>query len=305
MVAKTKLNRILGLSMALLLAACSGAPTEQPSGSAPTPAADPQGARWTITEGIETPESVYFDSASGSLFISQIAGMPMDRDGNGRIVKATPDGQVVAADWVTGLNAPKGLRSHEGTLWTADIDEVIGIDIASGMITTRVKVDGAQFLNDVACGADGTVYVSDMMLSRIYAVKDGKASVFADGPDLEHPNGLLIDDGRLVVAAWGKPEADFTTKVPGRIYALDLKTKAKTLITPNPAGNFDGLESDGSGGYLATDYMAGKLVHVTPGGDIHELRKFDPGTADLGIAKQLAIIPHMNENKIVAYDLSQ
>lgn len=279
MVIVTKLDLTLSLFLAVLLSPCSGTTTnEQPSQppaaatSAPAQAAGAQGAKWTITEGIETPESVYFDSASGSLFISQVAGMPGERDGNGRIVKATPDGKVVSATWVTGLNAPKGLRSHNGTLWTADIDEVLGIEISSGKIVTRVKPQGAQFLNDVACGVDGTVYVSDMMLSRIYAVKDAKASVFADGPDLEHPNGLLIDGDRLIVASWGKPEADFTTKVPGRIVSLDLKTKKKTLITPNPVANFDGLESDGKGGYLATDYLAGKLLHIMANGDVHELK---------------------------------
>jgi sugar lactone lactonase YvrE len=233
-------------------------------------------------------------------------GQPNEKDGNGHIVKATADGKVVTAAWVTGLNAPKGLRSYRGTLWTTDIDEVVGIDIATGKITSRVKPAGAQFLNDVATGPDGTVYVSDMMLSRIYAVKDGKASIFAEGPDLEWPNGLLIAANRLIVAAWGKLEADFSTKVPGRVFALDLKTKQKTLITPNPSGNFDGLESDGKGGYLATDYLAGKLVRISPKGQIRVIREFTQGSADIGFIPKsnTVIIPHMNENKVSAYDIS-
>jgi sugar lactone lactonase YvrE len=204
------------------------------------------------------------------------------------------------------LNAPKGLRSFKGTLWTADIDEVIGIDIASGKITSRVKPAGAQFLNDVATGPDGTVYVSDMALSRIYAVKDGKATVFADGPELEWPNGLVVDGNNLIVGGWGKPEADFSTKVPGRIFSLDLKTKKKTLITPNPSGNFDGLESDGSGGYIATDYLAGKLVRISPKGEVKVIRQFMQGTADIFFIPKTntVIIPHMNENKVSAYDIS-
>jgi len=262
-------------------------------------------AKWTITNGVDTPESAYVDPASGFLFISSIEGQPTEKDGKGHIVKATTDGKVVAPAWVTGLNAPKGLRSYKGTLWVADIDEVIGIDIAGGKITSRVKPAGAQFLNDIATGPDGTVYASDTMLSRIYAVKDGKASIFADGPDLEWPNGLLVDGDRLIVAGWGKPEADFSTKVPGRVFALDLKTKKKTLITPNPSGNFDGLESDGKGGYLATDYQAGKLVQISPKGEIRLLRQFMPGTADIFFIPKsnLVIVPHMNDNKVSAYDV--
>jgi hypothetical protein len=263
-------------------------------------------AKWTITQGIVTPESAYVDPVSGFLFISSVEGQPNEKDGKGHITKATTDGKIVAASWVSGLNAPKGLRSFKGTLWTADIDEVIGIDIASGKITSRVKPAGAQFLNDVATEADGTVYVSDMMLSRIYAVKDGKATVFADGPDLEWPNGLLVDGNRLIVAGWGKPEADFTTKVPGRVFALDLTTKKKTLITPNPSGNFDGLESDGKGGFLATDYLAGKLVRISPTGDVKAIRQFMQGSADIAFMPKtnLVIVPHMNENQISAYDIS-
>ena len=63
--------------------------------------------------------------------MSQIDGNPAEKDGKGRISKLGLDGTVVTADWVTGLNAPKGLRSFGGTLWVSDIDEVIGIDIAS------------------------------------------------------------------------------------------------------------------------------------------------------------------------------
>src|SRR5262245_20726585 len=263
-------------------------------------------AKWTITEGIATPESAYVDPISGFLFISSVEGQPNEKDGKGHITKATTDGKTVSANWVTGLNAPKGLRSTKGTLWTADIDEVVGIDIATGKITSRIKINGAQFLNDVATGPEGTVYVSDMMANRIYTVKDGKVSTFAEGEDLEWPNGLLIDGGRLIVAAWGKPEADFSTKVPGRIFALDLKTKKKTLITPNPSGNFDGLESDGKGGYLATDYLAGKLVHISAKGDVQLVRQFMQGTADIAFVpgSNIVIIPHMNENKVSAYDIS-
>lgn len=280
--------------------AIADAPTLAPTTSVPP------SAGWTATDGIATPESAYYDAESGFVFTSQIDGQPTDRDGNGRIVKLNPDGSVVAADWVTGLNAPKGLRAHRGTLWTADLDELVGVDIASGNVTSRVKIDGAQFLNDVAVGGDGTVYVSDFLANRIYAVKDGTTTVFAEGEQLEYPNGLLVDGNRLVVGSWGKPDADFTTKVPGRLYALDLATKQKTLITPKPFANIDGVESDGRGGYLISDYLAGRILHVTAAGESREIRTFMPGTADIGFIPSInaVIVPHMNENRIGVYDVS-
>jgi sugar lactone lactonase YvrE len=295
----------------IALSACSSpAPTGQPPAASSAPAATAAPAAmtsgWTVTEGVDAPESVYIDAPSGSIFVSIIGGMPGDRDGNGRIMKLTPDGKVVSATWVTGLNAPKGLRSHNGTLWTADIDEVVGIDIASGRVASKLKIDGAQFLNDVAVGDDGTVYVSDMLASKIYAVKDGKASVFAEGDNVEYPNGLLVDGDRLLVGGWGKPEPDFSTKVPGHLFALDLKTKQKTLITPRPLGNIDGLELDGRGGYIVTDYQKGLLLHVSSAGESKVLKQFKAGSADIAFVPtgNIVIVPHMNENTIAAYDIS-
>ena len=135
------------LSLVILITGPACAPMAETPAPAPEPdPADPTAALWTVTEGIETPESVYLDPASGSIFVSQIAGDPGPADGNGRIVQLGLDGAVMDAAWATGLNAPKGLRSVGGVLWTADINEVIGWDIASGDEIERITVDGALFL---------------------------------------------------------------------------------------------------------------------------------------------------------------
>ena len=304
--------------LAVTVLSCGGSPDvapqsqpdqqSAPAASSPPPATQPPPAKagWTVQD-MRTPESVYLDEGSGYLYVSQINGSPGDKDGNGRISKLGLDGSVVSADWVTGLNAPKGLRSFGGTLWVADIDEVIAVEIASGKITSRLRIEGAKFLNDVATGADGTVYVSDTMVSRIHAIKDGRAAVFAEGEQLEYPNGLFVDGERLIVGGWGKPEADFTTKVPGRLYMLDLKTKQKTLITKQPLGNIDGVEQEARGGFLVTDYMAGKLIQVTATGESRVVRQFKPGLADhtfLYAQGDILIAPHMNENTVAAYDIS-
>jgi len=306
------ISRVLFLVLIITVAGCSTAPdnqkAEQPAVSPATTPAAPAAqddAKWAVTEGINAPESVYIDAEDGFIFVSNIGGAPDQRDGNGYISKLGPDGKVIAIQWVTGFNAPKGLRSYKGTLWTADLDEVVSIDIASGKVASRVKIDGAKFLNDVACGSDGTVYVSDTVGNRIYAVKNGKASVFAEGDDIEYPNGLLVEGDKLVVAGWGKPEADFTTKVPGRLFTLDLKTKTKkkTLITPEPFGNTDGIESDGQGGYIVSDYMAGTIKQVGADGKATVVKQLKQGSADIAYvpAQKLVIVPQMSENKIAAY----
>src|SRR5262245_56878945 len=159
---------------------------------------------WDLKGDFAAPESAYYHAASNSVFVSSINGQILDQDGNGYISRLSPDGKVVSAKWASGLNAPKGLRSVGNTLWVADIDEVVGMDIGSGKITSRVKVEGATFLNDLASSLDGTIYTSDSSGLKIYVVKDGKSSVFVEGADVvEQPNGLLVDGGRLILGSIG------------------------------------------------------------------------------------------------------
>src|SRR5512147_3057159 len=90
-------------------------------------AGSPATPLWSVTEGLDSPESVYYDAGSGFVFSSQIGGDAAAKDGNGRIVKLTLDGKVVDTNWAKAtLNAPKGLRAYRGTLYVVDIDEVVG-----------------------------------------------------------------------------------------------------------------------------------------------------------------------------------
>lgn len=259
---------------------------------------------WTVDKDLAAPESAYVEPESGVLYVSNIDGDGSKKDGNGYISKLSTKGEMLTAKWATGLNAPKGLRSAKGTLWVSDIDEVVGISLKDGKVTERVKIEGAKFLNDVAAGSDGTIYVSDMPASKIYAIKDGKYKLFAEGKELESPNGLLVDGDRMLLAAWGYAP-DFMPKTPGRLLSLDMKTKKVTPITTEPTGNLDGIELDGKGGYIVTDWKAGKVFHITKDGKTHLVAQFENSTADHAyLPKQnLLILPHMLQNKLVAYEL--
>lgn len=260
---------------------------------------------WSVDKGLAAPESAYLDPETGFLFVSNIDGEGAKKDGNGYISKLTPQGEVIAAKWATGLDAPKGLRSAKGKLWVSDIDQVVSISLADGKILDRIAIEGAKFLNDVAAGPDGTVYVSDMPESKIYAISGGKATLFAEGEQLESPNGLLVDGDRLLLAAWGYA-ADFMPKTPGRLLSLDLKTKNVTPITKAPTGNLDGIELDGRGGYVVTDWVAGKVFHISASGEARVVGQFAKGTADHAYLpkEKLLIMPHMMENRVVAYELA-
>jgi sugar lactone lactonase YvrE len=264
---------------------------------------------WTIDSELKAPESAYFDVDSGFLFLSQIGGGGgVAKDGDGWISKLTVDGAMVKNKWISGLNAPKGLRSHNGTLWVSDIDRIVGIDMARAKVTHDVMVPGAKFLNDVACGLDGSVYVSDTRASRIHRYKDGKLTVLAEGDEIEHPNGLLVDGKRLIVAGWGRGvQEDFVTKTPGRLFSIDLDSGDRAVITRRPFGNLDGLELDGKGGYVVSDWMAGKIFHVSKAGDVKLLMTLQKGSADhaLLVKKGWLIVPGMLQNSLTAFDVTK
>lgn len=269
------------------------------------------GEAWTVAwslgdeDGVRAPESAYYDAGSGLLFVSQMGeGGGGAKDGDGWISKLDTAGKILEDKWVVGLNAPKGLRSHRGTLWVADIDRLLAIHIASGRIAHTVEVPDAKFLNDVAIDDEGAVYVSDMQTSRIHRYHNGELSVFAEGRDLENPNGLLVENGKLIVAAWGLDmKHDFSTAVPGRLYALDLKTRQRTDLS-EPLGNLDGIEADGRGGHIVTDWVAGDVYRIRKG-EVKLIMKLPKGAADIAFLtdRDRLIMPRMLENQVTAFDL--
>lgn len=261
---------------------------------------------WEAREGLAQPESAYYEAGTGSIYVSNVAGTPDGRDGQGWIVKLGPDGSVRSAQWAKGLNAPKGLRACGGRLHVADIDEVVSIDLKTGKTARKVKIEGAVMLNDVAVDDACNVYVSDTLGSRIHRISPkGEASILAQGDKLQSPNGLDARGGTLYVAAWGLAKPDWSTETPGRLLAVSLKSKAVSPV-PGASGNLDGLERHGAR-WLVSDWVAGTVLASEANGQTKVLLHGFKGAADIGLApragKTLLLVPRMGENVVSAYDL--
>lgn len=256
------------------------------------------------TGGFSNPESVVYDKKANVLYLSNVNGPANEKDGNGYISKVSLDGKILAKEWVTGLNAPKGLAMHGNKLYTADIDTLVEIDIPSATISNRYTVADAKFLNDVAASNTGEIFVSDMMMNRIHSLKDGKFTIWLETPELESPNGLLVQGDNLILGAWGVMTEGFKTDTPGHLKSISLKDKSvKSLGDGSPIGNLDGVEADLDGDYYVTDWMAGKLLHIDKSGKSGELLVLEQGTADLAFIPDmdLILLPMMNSNKLLAY----
>jgi sugar lactone lactonase YvrE len=240
--------------------------------------------------GFKTPESVLYDAEQDVYFVSNINGKPLDVDGNGFISKVTPEGKSVELMWIDGskktsaLNAPKGLAVSGNTLYVADITFVRMFDRKTGAPKGKVAIPGATFLNDMATGPDGTLYVSDSGLragkdgfepsgsDSIYKILKGNRPVklIAD-KELGAPNGLAVDETGVWVVTFGS----------GELYKVDATGK-KEAGQKLPAGVLDGLVKLSDGTLLATSWAASAIYRGTPGGTFETIVHDVKSPADIG-----------------------
>jgi len=254
---------------------------------------------WQTEPLLEIPESVLYDAQRHIIYVSNISGSPTDKNGRGFISKLSPEGSVISLKWVTGLNAPKGSGVAGDTLYVADIDNVVKIDIETGRITARHHVEKAEFLNDIAVDSSGTVYISDMSAatSAIYRLKDGRLDVWLTDPEILRPNGLLVVGDRLVVGNSGD----------GTLKAVHIPSRRIERIAVIGSG-IDGIALDGQGNYIISDWK-GKTSRVTPSGDITVLldtteEKIQAADITVISDRDILLIPTFFDNRVMAYSLT-
>lgn len=248
--------------------------------------------KWTTQAIFKVPESVYYDHDRQIIYVSNVTGSPTDKDGTGFISKITIDGTIDKLEWVTGLNAPKGMGVTGGILYVSDISRVVWIDIASGKVTGQLEIPGATFLNDIAADKQGNVYVSDMNGNAIYMIRDGRVEVVVKSDKVTGVNGLYVDDGTLYAG------------LQDRVVSINLKTKEINDYIRN-TGGIDGLVPDGNGNYLISDWL-GSIHLIHPAKDkilLLDTKPVNAADIDFAIAKKLLLVPTFSDNRVVAYEL--
>ncbi len=256
--------------------------------------------------GFMGPESAVYDAKRNIVFVSNINGDPNVKDGNGFISTMRPDGTIIKLKWVDGLSAPLGMVLAGDRIYVSDVDRLVEIEIDKGRISGKWKARDPKFLNDTAVDSAGRVYVSDMMGNTIYRLTDGKLTAWVKDTALQSPNGLMVEGDNLLVASWGVRTEGFATSMVGHMKSIDLKTGVvSSLGNGTPVGNLDGLEPDGNGAYLVTDWMSGGLYRIASSGKADLLVDLNQGSADHEFikSKRLAIIPMMMDGTVVAYEV--
>lgn len=246
---------------------------------------------WETADVFITNESVHYESSNGQLYVANIEGEPAGKDGVGSISILSKTGEIIDQNWVTGLNAPKGMAVMDGKLYVTDIDALVEIDLASGEILKTYDIEGAQFLNDA--DTDGQrVYFSDMRANKILYLENGAIQTFAENqPNI---NGLRVG-------------ADKT------LYGLD----AEGLKKYNANGSFSIINSVVTGGdglividsdtFLASRWK-GEIYLIQEGKEtlLLDTTGEESNTADIGFIPEdnIVVVPTFFKNKVAAYQLT-
>lgn len=254
------------------------------------------------------PECVLVDKSAGVLYVTHGNNDAMKKDGDGYISKHSLDGKVIAEKWSTGLSAPKGMASHDGRLFVADVDELVEIDLKDGSVIAKHAAPGAKLLNDVAADSNGAVYVSDTMGNQIFRLTDGKMESWLQGDEIAGPNGLLVEGDNLIVNSWGVLSGNgWETSVKGNVYSVSLADKSIKALSDKPVGNLDAMQPLGDGNYLLGDFWVGKILKFSADGSVSEVAALEQGTADFGYddSTKTVFVPNMMKGTVTAYKLAQ
>ena len=261
-------------------------------------------------DNMSTPESALHDPEADVYLVSNINGGPGDRDDNGFISRVSPDGQVLDLKWIDGadpgvtLHAPKGSAVHADRFYVADIDVVRRFDRTSGEPLGEWAVPNAGFLNDVAVGADGTVYVTDTGIAitaagfaptgtaAIYRFDaDGQAQAIAQGDALALPNGIIE-----------APQGLLMVPVGGNTVVRVAPDGELTVVAELPQGQLDGVVALEDGSLVVSSFGANAIYHVAASGAVTEIISDTPA-ADIGfdLDRSRVLIPQLDNNRLLIY----
>jgi hypothetical protein len=244
---------------------------------------------WETDSVLNIPESVLPEK--DMMYVSLIDGEPWGADGKGEVAKLTKDGKTIDANWITGLNAPKGLAINGDLLYVADLDELVVVSISKNKIDRKIKISGAAGLNDVTVDKNGVVYVTDTKQSCAFRVEKGVASLYLE--NLKGANGIkAIDDKVYILTGDG-------------MYVTDAGKKLSKICVLEHGG--DGIEPIGNGDFLVTAWE-GYLYYVNANGtkdvllDTHSTKR---KTADIGYDPKTRIVyvPTFLGKSVTAYHL--
>ena len=279
-------------------------PEEEPKSATP----EDLGVKMIAEVGFKTPEAVLYDPEGDIYYVSNINGLPLDKDNNGFISKVTPTGEVTLEFIAAGkdgaeLNAPKGLAISGGVLFVADIDVVRRFDLKTGKPGEVTQLPGSTFVNGLSVAGDGSVYVTDSGLTTaftasgsdaVYKLTGSKVTRLTKKGDLGGPNGVAAADGGAWVVSFRGKELSFLTDAGKRERAQEL-----------PTGSLDGIQILSDGRLLVSSWESSSVYLGTPGTDFVEVISGVEAPAAIGFdaKRNRVLIPLFKKDSVVFHSL--
>ncbi|HEV7333225.1 MAG TPA: DUF4440 domain-containing protein [Flavisolibacter sp.] len=233
---------------------------------------------------LQGPESVLYDSASNSLYVSSMNA--------GTIVRMDTSGKVIQKAWVTGLTSNKGSALYNGALYTAETAAVAVVDVKTASVVKRIPVEGAVMLNDVAVDSKGILYVTDTRAGKVYRIEGDQPAVYLE--NLPGANGLLTVNADLYVAT----STNF------------LKVNANKSVTTIADGfesGLDGIVILAENEFIISNYK-GILYHVKGDGTkqlLLDTRANGIMSNDISYNSKTKTlyVPSFSTNRVIAYKI--
>lgn len=262
-------------------------------------------------DGFHYPESVLVDGAK--VVVSNVGKepKPTDKDGDGYISLLNKKGEIVNKNFITGLNAPKGMAfvrsGFGGTLYVADVDEIKGFSANGKKQTFSLVIEGANFLNDIAVKDKNTLFVSGSDSGKIYEV-DIKAKKYKVAAELIGANGLIYEEGKIYAVQLGT-SAQNLFGGGGKLVEIDPASGSVTELA-KAEGILDGIQKVGDTIYFS-DWVKFDKAGVVRTYNVKTKAEGElaidkiGGPADFWIdAKTNKMwIPKMLEGKVITVDL--
>jgi hypothetical protein len=253
--------------------------------------------------GLSGPEAVRYDPEQDVYFISNFNGEPED-DANGFITRARADGTIDSLRFMVGtaaapLHGPRGMFITGDTLWVADAD---GVHLFHRKTGAQLRFQDFRsfspgFLNDIAQGADGAIYITDTGRPRVYRIAGETATIAIEDSALTAPNGITWDsaNSRFLLAAWS----------PGPpVRAWDGRTGVSAIGAAG-GGRNDGIELVGDRVLIAS--QADSSINVLAAGTVSPYIRVAGAPADIGIdtRRSRVAVPYVDLNRVDIWALPQ
>lgn len=253
---------------------------------------------WQTDSLLTTCESVLYDKATQTIYVTNVNNGPWEKDNNGFISTINTKGEITKLKWLEGLNAPKGLGLYNGKLYVNDIDDLIEVDIESRKKSKIYTIENNPQLNDITVSPEGVVYSSGSNSNKIHKLENGRLTVFASNPEGKRLNGLL----------WQKEGvyyADFAESVFGLVNheAPSFKMLTKDI------GKADGIVRLENGDFITTGW-SGQIFYIYAKDwsavKLLDTREQNISAADIDYIPetQTLLVPTFFHNRVMAYKLS-